>query len=457
MRGVVRAHDTAFLGIPYAHAPFGDYRFEAPQPIPFDPDYAALAFAATAPQPNRQFTLIPEPLIDPGNPAPACLSLNVFTPNPDPTAALPVFVFIHGGGFVAGSPSGPWYDGAAFSRHGVVTVSIGYRLGCEGFLAVDGAPANRAVLDVLAALDWVQTNIAAFGGDPAKVTVGGQSAGGGMATLIAAHPRGPSLVRGVIAMSGTAMRLAGPERAQRTREAIDAVAPDVRRLDPWKLVEMQDAARLNRRNSLVPTIDGTTVPTSLPDAIDAGATNSIRILAGATTQEGVGPARAAKLSKHDLDEALERMGLDRGGRKQFKALYPGYSNGGLRGQAATDSEFRVGPVRLAERRAAARAAPTYLYETDWRSPALDFIGAVHCVDVPFAFDCLADPYVSVMCGDAPPPSLADAIHGAFVRFITDGDPGWAAYDPAAERATMVFDTTSRVMHDQHGALRHLWP
>jgi para-nitrobenzyl esterase len=460
LRGLTRRHDFAFLGVPYAEAPFGPNRFQAPMPVPgWTGVRDALSFAPTAPQPGRQFTLIPEPIID-GDDAPACLSLNVWTPSLDRGAALPVFVFIHGGGFVAGSPSGPGYDGAAFTRDGVVVVSIGYRLGSEGFLSLDCAPENRAVLDCLAALEWVQDNIGAFGGDPVRVTVGGQSAGGGLATVLATHPRGAQLVRGVIAMSGTAMRLGGRARAERTRDAIAEAAglstsvDAFSTLSPSKLVEIQDAARLNRSNSLAPTIDGKVIAASLPAAIAAGAGAHVRVLAGATTEEGVAGARIAKVKKDALARFLEELGLDKAGRKRFKALYPDADNGALRGHAATDANFRIGPVRMAEARAASGAAPTYLYETAWRSPKY---GAVHCVDVPFAFDCLSDEHVAAVCGVAPPQSMADAIHGAFVRFITDGDPGWPAYAPSADRAAMIFDEDSRVGSDPHGPIREIWP
>jgi para-nitrobenzyl esterase len=374
-----------------------------------------------------------------------------------------VFVWIHGGGFTAGTPSSEWYDGAAFTRDGVVAVSVGYRLGCEGFLKLEDAPPNRAVLDCVAALEWVHENIAAFGGDPARVTIGGQSAGGGMVTILAAHPRASELCHGVIAMSGTAMKLGGSERAARTAAKIGETAGMPLTVDgfaslaPSKLIEIQEAAHLDRSNSLGPTVDGSVIAAYLPNAIDEGATRAIPILAGATTEEGVGPQRNTKATVDELNALLDRLGLDEAGRRAFRAMYPDAKNGELRARAVTDSEFRVGPVRLAERRHAAGAAPTILYETAWQSPGLDNIGAVHCIDVPFAFDCLDHEWAKHVTGNRAPKAMADAMHGAFVRFITAGDPGWAAYDPDGARATMVFDTDSRVINDQHAALRTIWP
>lgn len=124
----------------------------------------------------------------------------MFTPDPNPGADLPVLVWIHGGGHVAGSAASPWYDGSAFARDGIVLVSIGYRLGIEGFLHLDDAPDNRAVLDWIAAPTWVRDNIDAFGGDPGKVTIG-QSAGGAAQTLMAT-PSTHGLFRAPISQSG---------------------------------------------------------------------------------------------------------------------------------------------------------------------------------------------------------------------------------------------------------------
>ena len=214
-RGPVRGERRAdgslrFLGIPYAQPPVGDLRFAAPvPPEPWSEPLDATAYGPTAQRrPFAEITTIPEPSV----PGAAVLNLNVFTPDTDPAAALPVLVWIHGGGYVAGSAASPWYDGAAFNRDGVVLVSVGYRLGIEGFLHLEGAPDNRGVRDWIAALEWVRDNIAVFGGDPAKVTVAGQSAGGGARPPHHAQPPPPGRLPG-----GRAREGAGP-RPPRTAE-----------------------------------------------------------------------------------------------------------------------------------------------------------------------------------------------------------------------------------------------
>ena len=138
-----------------------------------------------------------------------------------------MLVYIHGGGYFAGSPASPWYDGAAFNRDGVVTVSISYRLGFDGFGWIADAPMNRGVLDWLLALEWVRDNIAAFGGDPARVTIAGQSAGGGAVLTLLGMPRAQPLIAGVYSISGAAADVTPAEAQEfgRRLAALGGVEP----------------------------------------------------------------------------------------------------------------------------------------------------------------------------------------------------------------------------------------
>ena len=219
LRGARDGQALRFLGIPYAESPATAGRFGAPAaPGRWDGIRDALHYGATSPQPDRGITLIPEPIIAGDNE----LNLNVFTPDLG-AARLPVLVWIHGGGFFGGCNASPWYRGGPFARDGVVLVSINYRLGAEGFLEVPAAPANRAVRDWVRALEWVQENIAAFGGDPGRVTIAGQSAGGGACAALLGVPAARGLFRGAACMSG------GPALMQ-TAEGIRAVAARMARL-----------------------------------------------------------------------------------------------------------------------------------------------------------------------------------------------------------------------------------
>src|SRR5580700_8824371 len=203
IRGKAKSGVSAFLGIPYAAPPFGANRMRPPQPAePWAGERDATTFGPTVPKgdyPPHYTRLFPEVVIDGDD----CLNLNVWTPDPG-SAGLPVLVWIHGGSFMNGSGSVGAYNGAAFARDGVVCVTINYRLAAEGFLFLGDGTANLGLLDQLAALRWVQDNIAAFGGDPARVTVAGESAGAMSVTTLLSMPLAEGLFTQAIAESGAA-------------------------------------------------------------------------------------------------------------------------------------------------------------------------------------------------------------------------------------------------------------
>jgi para-nitrobenzyl esterase len=201
---------TAFLGVPYAAAPFGENRMRAPQPVePWTGTRSAAEYGPTVPKgdyPPPYQPLFPEVVIPGGE----CLNLNVWRPDPS-AGGLPVLVWIHGGSFMNGSGSVGEYDGRAFARDGVVCVTINYRMSAEGFLYLDDGVANLGLLDQVAALRWVQDNIAAFGGDPARVTVAGESAGAMSVTTLLSMPMTEGLFAQAIAQSGAAAHTLTPE------------------------------------------------------------------------------------------------------------------------------------------------------------------------------------------------------------------------------------------------------
>ncbi|MGC5249259.1 carboxylesterase family protein [Gordonia sp. DT219] len=274
---------AAFLGIPFAQPPVGDLRFAAPVPAePWAGVRDALDYGATAQRGDPGVTLIPEPSV----PGEATLNVNVFTPAPGTDAALPVLVWIHGGGYFAGSPASPWYDGRSFNRDGVVTVTISYRLGFDGFGWIEDAPSNRGVRDWLLALQWVHDNIAYFGGDPSQVTIAGQSAGGGAVLTLLAMPAAQHLFHRVWAMSAATTDIA-VDRSEALGRAIAGglgVAPTragLSTVTEERLLEEQQA--LTEVNSLGaarellthglhfgPSIDGELITRPTIDAIAAG-------------------------------------------------------------------------------------------------------------------------------------------------------------------------------------------
>ena len=470
-RGPVRGtgSDTGlrFLGIPYAKAPVGALRFAAPEPAePWTEPLDATAYGPTAQR--RAFaevTIIPEPTV----PGAGILNLNVFTPAADPSAGLPVLVWIHGGGYVAGSSASPWYDGAAFNRDGVVLVSIGYRLGIEGFLHLEDAPDNRGVLDWIAALGWVRDNIAAFGGDPARVTVAGQSAGGGAVQTLLATPAAKGLFRAAISVSGAVMQpqdaAVGRAVAERftARTGLPATAQALRDRSDEELLDFQGALSAPGPDGpapmlmLAPFADGELVPEPVMDALTSGdAGGEIPLMLGFTEHE-FNALPFPDAPEEALLGLLASLGLDPSASAGFLAAHPSLTTPQRMGQAITDATFRAPALAIAESRAA-RLRPTWLYEFTWTSQAPAFAGAAfHCLDLPFAFDLLSAEGATDATGANPPQALADAVHSAWVRFIHSLDPGadWPRYT-AADRATRVWDTPPRTDPDHLAPVRAVW-
>jgi len=277
VRGKAGSGGYAFLGIPYAAPPFGENRMRPPaQARPWTGERDATAYGPTVPKgdyPPQYRRLFREVVIGGED----CLNLNVWTPDPG-AAGLPVLVWVHGGSFMNGSGSVTEYDGTAFARDGVVCVTINYRLGAEGFLFLGDGTANLGLLDQLAALRWVRENIAAFGGDPARVTVAGESAGAMSVTTLLSMPLAEGLFAQAIAQSGAGARTLTPQEATAVggyladalgvppdREAIGAVPVDkLVRAASDLVTEVQTSADPGRWGRLAlsqlpfaPTVDGT--------------------------------------------------------------------------------------------------------------------------------------------------------------------------------------------------------
>ncbi len=472
VRGFVEEDTAVFLGIPFAAPPFGERRFLPPEPAQsWDGTRDALAFGPTAPQRDPVATIIPEP-VERGD---DCLNLNIYTPDIG-DARLPVLVYIHGGGWVSGCNRSPWYRGTRFARDGVVVVTVGYRLGVEGFLDIDGAPPNRAVLDWLSALEWVQDNIAAFGGDPYKITIGGQSAGSAACITLLVDPKARGLFRGVIAMSGTSdtrmARSASAELAEKiaahlgvrpTREELAAFSPD-------ELIDAHASVAANpftaqaltsafdpRLPGLRPYVDGEIIPEHPYKTIASGAGGDVALLAGSTAEELNGLLRMQRATFTDAaTKGLAAMGLEGERLERYLAHVGTTDVVDAFAQAVTDRSFRAPLAHMLDDRAAIGAS-TYGYQFTWCSPLFDgAVGSAHCLDIPFAFDNLdAERVADGLIGPNPPQELADEMHRAWVGFISDGDPGWHAY-ALDRRAVMTFDVPSKLADDPLRVERELF-
>ncbi|MER7676657.1 carboxylesterase family protein [Streptomyces sp. NPDC096934] len=442
VRGRYEDGVAVFRGIPYAAPPFGPRRFWPPAPPePWDGVRDAGSFGPTPPKPpySEAFARL---LADPVVPGDDCLNLNVWTPEPGPGARLPVMVWIHGGALTRGSSAVPVYDGHAFARDGVVLVSLNYRLGVEGYGLFPDRPANPGLRDQLAALEWVHTSIARFGGDPGRVTVFGESAGAISIGALLAAPRTRGLFHRAVLQSGP------PETADRdkvrrmvrrmaARLKVPATAEAFADVDRDLLLRTQaDVGRLSSPVLGGPAfgivVDGDLVPRDPLDALLEGAAPGVDLLLGWTSEEyrlwlvpGGLLERVDRLGPVAVAGAMARCRCGHEVPRGYRAAHPTASTAELVGQMVTDHLLRVPLHRLAgARRGHSRA---YVYEFGWPSN-VPGLGACHALELGFVFDSAEVPEATQLAGEGAPRELADALHGAWVRFAVDGDPGWPAWD-----------------------------
>jgi para-nitrobenzyl esterase len=473
VEGELRANHIAFRGIPFAAPPIGKRRFAAPEP----PEPWASV------RPAREFgpSAIQGEAFAPGAAAEGptgedCLYLNVFTPGLD-GRRRPVMVFIHGGGFIVGSSSSPLYDGgklAALGDH--VVVSFNYRLGALGYLSLGaagsraGITANAGILDQLMALRWVRDNIDRFGGDPANVTLFGESAGASSVILLMAMPAAQGLfVRAIAQSPATSLNLADSEVAVHHGEELLAalglsLAESSRLFDlPANAIR---AAQLGVRGrpgdwlGFFPVLDPETLPESPRTAFAAGRGARIPLITGSNRDEWnlfYMPSDeddklsidlpAALLSKGFPEHAEDRLPqlLETYRKSRVEKSLPHHDAAVLRAVLG-DMRFRMPSVRMAELHAA-RGLPTYAYFFSYGSPALrGMLGACHALELPFVFGTLDAPMQDRFAGTGPAvQALSAEMMGAWTDFARSGSPGddWPLFD-AERRAMRVFDAPSRV-------------
>lgn len=452
---------AAFLGIPFAQAPVGSLRFSAPVPMePWVGVRDVLEYGATAQRGDTGVTLIPEPSV----PGESTLNVNVFTPDPSHrTDPMPVLVWIHGGGFISGSPASPWYDGRAFNRDSVVTVSLGYRLGFEGFGAIRGAGSNRGVRDWIAGLEWVQRNISAFGGDPSRVTIAGQSAGGGAVLTLLGMEHAQHLFHSVYCASGAIADVTperGAEAAEKLAKAVgvEATVEGFSNVEEESLLAAQGEALKLGASDLTaglpfgPLVDGELIVRPTPESLRMGVGSDKSLVLGATDDEFsmIVQGKEKFLRWLPLALLLRPFKLPAEVRRAYLRANPEVAargHGAVLGRLITDNMFRTVVVRVARARG---EAPTWVYRVAFKSK--EHGAAVHCIDVPFLFDCLDGPLVERLTGENPPQELADAIHGAAVAFMREGDPGWTPWssEPDTDAVFGGADATMEVERGGYG-------
>jgi para-nitrobenzyl esterase len=481
-RGVLQ-----FRGIPYATAE----RFAPPRRIErWSGVRDATKFGPIAPQPPT----VASPLgARPGGGSEDCLVLNVFTPAGGLDGSRPVMVWIHGGGFTGGAGSVPWYDGTSLAANGdVVVVTINYRLGALGFLhlahrfpELAGSGAN-GIRDQVMALEWVGDNVAAFGGDPARVTIFGESAGGMSVGTLLGTPAAAGLFRGAIAQSGACANVhdaeSGAAVADRFVDALGLAPDDLDglRAAPVDAVLAAQVAADPRAGgegagdrprygllAFQPVVDGAVLPVPPLDAVRAGSAAGVSLVAGSTADEwNLFHAIVRARGPLDEDQVRRRLGgvvePDRVGElwDAYREARPGADPDAVLCAAMTDFVFRMPGVRLAEAQLA--HAPVAMYRFDYASPSF---GACHGIDVPFVFDNLDRQGVEFLLAgsdglDAGAHRLAGRAARAWTTMAHAGAPAtddlpWPAYD-TTDRATCVLDREPSVLADPEGGLRRLW-
>ncbi len=458
LHGVAQNGVTRFLGVPYAAPPVAERRFALPEPhAPWDGIREATAPGPTAPQFVRPFpNLHVTPLVGQGwQKGDDFLTANIWTPDPA-AAGLPVMVFVHGGAFALGSNNAAVSDGSSFARSGIVCISINYRLGVEGFLPIPGIPTNLGLRDMLAALRWVQENAAAFGGDPTKITVFGESAGAMAISNLVASPLAKGLFQRAIVQSGHGSVVRAPHVAERVVKRMAkllGVTPDaagfknrtieecVRALDtlslPTTRIDLRDSSGRDPAFGLTrvtPVYGDDVLPEHPLSLLAQGAGKDIDLLIGTNREEmnlyfvptGVRKSLKAwlalfimsRVQPHGL-RILRDYGLWRGGKSPGDAFT----------EATHDLVFRA-PAR---KFAGAHQGRTHFYELGWRSPACaGELGACHGLELPFVFNtlpCCTGP--DGLAGENPPASLAQRIHQIWVDFARDGQAPWPEYSASA--------------------------
>jgi para-nitrobenzyl esterase len=406
LRGAWTAHGASFLGIPYAGAVDGDRRWTGPTaPAPYAQEQLATRYGANCPQPvnasiSDRFTmwtaeyLIPENLPMHEN----CLFANIWTPaigrgRGRERKELPVMLFLHGGAYLSGSGAVPIYDGSHLSAQGIVVVTINYRLGAPGFLAhpelsgeQGGGSGDYGIKDQIAALRWLKRNVAAFGGDPERITIAGQSAGAGSVLALLAAPSAKGLFRAAIVQSvplqGVFRPLAEAERtgADSFREWGVQTTADARKLSVATLLKPLPGTPLR----FLPTADGITIPVA---AESHPLASDVPVLIGYTLNDLFVPSRALTVQQW-RNEAKARYGSR---ADAFLRYYPGHS-----AAQATDSASREATARVEltaiEKWVATTGirSPvyTYLFSHVEPGPHADRFGAFHSSELPYEFDTL---------------------------------------------------------------------
>lgn len=458
---------TTFKGVPFAAPPVGKLRFFPPQPPQaWSGVLDCTRFRDSAIQASEF-----EPLISRSE---DCLYLNIWAPDDAADRALPVLIFIHGGGYSDGSPAKGMYEGSRFARDGVIQVNISYRLGSLGFLALEeveaqcGMLGNAGTLDQIAALRWVQNSIAAFGGDPARVTICGESAGAFSVSNLMMSPLAKGLFHRAIMESGNLLGqpivapLAGgdPSLAKLYSRAYAASLgagslEELQRVDAKRLAKgspFQDDMTALPDYTFWPVFDGKVIPEDPYGALTKGQLNAVDVLAGYNTDEGTifiprdtdeeeYILLVAKIFGEQSLEVLDRYPVD--------ARHTPTS----RARRLVEMGLRMGSELFAEE-LSRQGHKVWFYNFDYSLPVLDRVGlgAMHALELIYVFDTAP----RILVRDDARATFKEDVHNRWLNFVKSGDPNkgavygveWPCYTPEGKE-TLVLNLETRVVRAPH--------
>ncbi|MET0898247.1 MAG: carboxylesterase/lipase family protein [Mycobacterium sp.] len=485
VRGIDDGQVKVWKGIRYAAAPEGELRWRAPRPPePSTEVVDAFGYGSICPQPKS-----PIPLGTGARAAEDCLFLNVWTPpTADPSAAKPVMVWVHGGAYIFGAASQPLYDGRVLATRGdVVVVTLNYRMGAFGFLDLSGFDGpdtfdtNLGLRDVVRALEWVRDNIAGFGGDPANVTLFGESAGAGIVTTLLTAPAAAGLFARAIAQSSPATSVYDSARAhtvaQLVLDRVGVTAAQARTVPVEALVEASaqvfDHVPTTTPGTLAfaPSVDGDLVPDYPVKLAREGRSHPVPLLIGTNRDEAalfrwmkspLMPIAPETIRAMFDGIAAEQPGLQLPSEAQIGSAYSGIRTR-VRGlHVARDVGFRMPTVWFAEGHS--EVAPVQLYRFDWTTPMLRLLrlGAAHATELPYVWGNLvmgAKDITFKLGGLKAGTAVSGRMLARWAAFAHGRAPGvepeWPSYT-MTDRATLVINREDEVVDDLDQGIRAAW-
>ena len=467
-----------YKGIPYAKAE----RFMPPQPADaWEGVRSSRAYGPTAPQGKRTGWASDELAFsfawNDGFPGEDCLRVNIWTPGINDGKKRPVMVWLHGGGYSSGSGQElPSYDGASLARKGdVVVISLNHRLNVLGFLDLSSfgeeyaESGNAGLLDIVAALEWVNGNVEAFGGDASNVTIFGQSGGGGKVSTLLATPGAEGLFHKAVIQSGSMLRTMERKWSSKIGEAAVAEFGSVEalRTAPYEqilaagekaITKIRPQAEAEGFASFIfgwaPTVDGNVLPCQPFDPQAPEQSKDIPVMLGSTIHEFSMSTYVPQFRTISKEGAVQYLQTRFGDRTQeyidlVEKIYPDCKPVDL---IDIDGIFRPSTIALADVKVAQQGAPVYMYLFAWESPALDgILRSTHCMEIPFVFNN-ADLHASMTGGGKEAVELADKMSQAWINFARTGNPNakglpqWPEYTPE-DGAMMIFNNQCEVRYN----------